>query len=128
MLGLTITLAPGGTKRSIPPSTVKARRTSSSGSPCRATTRSGTPTGVAEASLSVFTGSADGAAVAVGGWSVGSPDRATGVAGRDLEVGDGEAVGGTLFELQAVMSGLKTTAPTPVATVNRNFLRVMGAM
>src|SRR5512135_3062696 len=46
MLGLTITLAPAGTKRSMPPNAAIARRTIASGSPDRATTRSGEVAGV----------------------------------------------------------------------------------
>jgi hypothetical protein len=46
MLGLMITLASRGTNRSMPPNTAIARRTIASGSPDRATTRSGVSAGV----------------------------------------------------------------------------------
>ena len=46
MLGLTTTFAPFGTNFSIPPNAAMARRTRSSGSPPRATARSGGGSGV----------------------------------------------------------------------------------
>ena len=73
-----ITLASRGTKRSMPPNAAMARRTIASGSPARATTRSGEPDGAA---VDCAGGGASVAAEAVVGTAVSGKAVLAGCAG-----------------------------------------------